>query len=58
MNLTFGTNLRQELLSRRNRIAAILDNLEFREVEMRFRTLRQEHKIELVRLGMFDSLDD
>ncbi|HET7003913.1 MAG TPA: hypothetical protein VFK65_00370 [Candidatus Binatia bacterium] len=58
MNPTFGTNLRQELLSRRNRIAAILDNLEFREVEMRFRTLGQEHKIELDRLGMLDSLDD
>lgn len=58
MNPAFGTNLRQELLSRRNKIASILENLEFREVEMRFRTLGQAEKLELNRLGMLDCLDD
>ena len=37
---------------------SILENLEFREVEMRFRTLGQAEKLELNRLGMLDCLDD
>ena len=58
MNTAFGNNVRQGLLSRRNKIASILENLEFREVEMRVRTLGQEEKLELNRLSMLDSLDD
>ena len=49
MNARFNNNLRQGLLSRRNKIAAILENLEFREVEMRVRTLGHEDKLELDR---------
>ena len=59
MNAVFDNNgRRQELLSRRNKIVSILENLEFQEVKMRVRTLGQEEKIELTRLSMLDSLDD
>ena len=58
MPATFDNNLRQELLSRRNKLASILENLEFREVEMRYRTLGQEEKLPLNRLSSLDSLDD
>jgi RNA polymerase-binding transcription factor DksA len=58
MNATFDHNLRQGLLSRRNKLASILENLEFREVEMRVRTLGHEDKLELNRLSSLDSLDN
>lgn len=58
MNARFHNTLRQGLLSRRNKIAAILENLEFREVELRVRTLGHEDKLELNRLSSLDSLDD
>jgi RNA polymerase-binding transcription factor DksA len=58
MSAGFDDNVRQELLSRRNKIVSILENLEFQEVKMRVRTLGQEEKIELTRLSMLDSLDD
>jgi len=58
MNAAFGTKLHQGLLSRRTKIASILDNLEFREVEMRVRALGHEDKLKLNRLSMLDSLDD
>ena len=58
MNARFNNNLRQGLLSRRNKIASILENLEFREVEIRVRTLGHEDKLELNRLSSLDSLDD
>ena len=57
MNAAFGNNTRQGLLSRRNKLASILENLEFQEMEMRVRTLGQEEKLELNRLSMLDSLD-
>ena len=58
MNALIGYNLRQRLLSRRSKIASVLENLEYREVEMRVRTLGREEKFELNRLTMLDSLDD
>jgi RNA polymerase-binding transcription factor DksA len=58
MNALFNHGLRQGLLSRRNRIASILKNLEFQELEMRIRTLGHEEKTELNRMNMLDLLDD
>jgi DnaK suppressor protein len=58
MNATVDINLRQGLLSRRNKLALILENLEFREVEMRVRTLGHGDKLELNRLSSLDSLDN
>ena len=58
MNPVVDNNVRQELLSRRNKIVSILENLEFLEVKMRVRTLGQEEKIEPTRLSMLDSLDN
>ena len=58
MNALIGSNVRQRLLSRRNKIASILENLEVREVEMRVRTPGHQEKLGLNRLTMLDSLDD
>lgn len=57
MNSEFGPNFRRELLSRRNKLASILENLELQEVEMRVRTLGQEEKLPLNRVSMLHSLD-
>jgi len=58
MNAAFENILRQRLLMRRNELASILKNIEFRELEMRVRTLEHEDKLELNRLSSLDSLDD
>jgi RNA polymerase-binding transcription factor DksA len=57
MNAPLGESIRQELLSRRNKIASILENLQFQEVELRVRIVGHEEKLELNRLCMLDSLD-
>jgi len=57
MNVPLGNSIRQELLSRRNKIASILENLQFQEVELRVRIVGHEEKLELNRLCMLDSLD-
>jgi len=58
MNAAFNQDLRRELLSRRNKITSILDNLEFLELETRLKMLGLEEKTKLDRLTMLDALDD
>ncbi len=58
MNAAFNQGLRRELLSRRNKITSILDNLELLELETRLKTLGLEEKAKLNRLTMLDALDD
>jgi len=58
MNVGFNNGLRQGLLSRRDKIASILENLQFQELEMTVRTLGHEETTELSRRSMLDSLDD
>ena len=58
MNASFNHELRRGLQSRRDKIASILDHLEFLERETRLRTLGHEEKAELNRLTMLDALDD
>jgi RNA polymerase-binding transcription factor DksA len=58
MNDVFSNKLSQGLLSRRNKIASILENLEVQKLEMRVKTLGREEKTELDRMSMLDLLDD
>jgi RNA polymerase-binding transcription factor DksA len=58
MNAAFNQGLLRELLSRRDKITSILNNLEFLEVETRLKTLGLEEKAKLDRLTMLDALDD
>jgi RNA polymerase-binding transcription factor DksA len=58
MNAAFGNNLRQGLLSRRDKIASILEDLEFQELKVTLRTLGQEGKNTLNRWSTLGSLDD
>ena len=58
MDAVSNQELRRELLSRRNKIASILDNLEFLELETRLKTLGLEENTRLSRLTMLDALDD
>jgi RNA polymerase-binding transcription factor DksA len=58
MNAAFNQGLRRELLTRRDKITSILDNLEFLELETRLKTLGPEEKTKLNRLAMLNALDD
>jgi RNA polymerase-binding transcription factor DksA len=58
MNTVFDQALRRELLSRRQKITSILDNLEFLELETRLKALGVEENTRLNRLTMLDALDD
>lgn len=58
MNAVFGNNLRQGLLSRRDKIASILEDLEFQELEVTVRTLGHEGKTTLNQWSMLGSLDE
>ena len=58
MNAVFGNNLRQELQSRRDKIASILADLEFQELEVTVKSLGHEGKTTLNRWSMLGSLED
>ena len=58
MNILFNQGLRQGLLARRDRLASILENLDFQELEIRRTTRGHKDNTSLNRLNMLESLDD
>ena len=58
MNNALSNKLRQGLLSRREKIARILENLEVQRLALRVKTPGREEKTELNRMIMLDLLDD
>lgn len=57
MNNPFNDNVRRRLLSRRDKIAAILRNLEIQKMELSKRTAVNDNMLEPIRTSMLDSVD-
>ena len=58
MNDAFSNKLSQGLLSRRDKITSILQNLEVHKLEIRLKALAHEEKPGLSPMSMVDLLDD